>query len=253
MRITDRDRELLSFAAEHRIVLHSHIQALLGISASSTAARLRTLERAGLVKQQAVFERQPRCVWITRKGLAAIGSRLPAPRLDLASYRHDVGLGWLWLAARGGAFGRLERIVSEREMRSRDGAEGHSPHALGGTAEPLGVRLGGVGAGGRERLHYPDLLLVGGDGRRVALELELTSKARVRRERILAGYAADRRIDAVLYLCDSRATAQAVRTSAERLGISARVQVQSVHLGRLSPPRTNGRTRAAEKRVELVR
>ena len=76
-------------------------------------------------------------------------------------------------------------------MRSHDG------RARADAAEPLGVRLGGVGPrraraaalpgpGARDRR----------TGRRVALELELTAKGRARRETILAGYAVDRRIDA---------------------------------------------------------
>jgi hypothetical protein len=244
---------LLEFASEHRIVLSGHIQALLGISADAAATRLRSLARGGFLSREAVFDCQPPCYRITRKGLATVGSSLPPPRVDLRSYRHDVGLAWLSLAAQGGAFGAPDRVVSERQMRSLDATEEHSARALGGATEPFAVRLGGVGAGGRERLHYPDLLLVAPGGRRVAIELELTSKSRVRRERILAGYGADRRIEAVLYLVDSGAVANAVRESAARLRISERVHVQGVQWGRDSRGRGAARTRAAERRAELAR
>ncbi len=92
----------------------------------------------------------------------------------------------------------------------------------------MGVRLGGTGPGGRERLHYPDLLLVTPDGRRIAVELELSAKGTARREKILAGYGADARIDAVLYLVDRPVLATAIRSSARRLGISHHVHVQWV-------------------------
>jgi hypothetical protein len=221
VRLTDRDRELLLFAARHRLFLAAQLQVLLGVTAPAVATRLRALRRAGYLGAQRPFDRQPHCYWITRRGLGAIESRLPTPRPELGSYRHDLGLAWLWLAAQQGAFGPVQQIVSEREMRSRDGTSGRR-------ANPFGVRLGGVGPGGRQRLHYPDLLLVGPRGRRVALELELTSKGRARRERILAGYAADGRIDSVLYLVDRPATARAIRGSASRLGISDRVHMRSV-------------------------
>jgi hypothetical protein len=221
IRLTDRDRRLLQFAARHRIVLASHVQVLLGATGSAVTTRIRALRRCGYLGAQRPFDRQARCYWITRRGLGAIESSLPAPRPELGSYRHDLGVAWLWLAAHHGAFGPIRQIVSEREMRSHDGIGTRG-------ANPFGVRLGGVGAGGRERLHYPDLLLVGPSGRRVALELELTSKGRARRERILAGYAADSRIDSVLYLVDQPATGRALRASASRLGISHRVHVQPV-------------------------
>ncbi len=230
-RITDRDRTLLAFLAEHRIALSAHVRTLLGVSVRAADARLHALQGAGLLGSERLFHSQPRCWWITRRGLAAIDSRLPPPRFDLHAYRHDVGVAWLWLAARRGILGPVREVVSEREMRSRDGAEGHAARAEARSARQFAVRLGGVGAGGRERLHYPDLLLVTDGGRRVAVELELSTKARTRRERILSAYAADSRIDAVLYLVDRRSVARTVQASAARLGISSRVQVQRAEWG----------------------
>ena len=90
------------------------------------------------------------------------------------------------------------------------------------------MRLGGAGPAGRERLHYPDLLLVTSQQRRIGVELELTTKDRGRRERILAGYGADSRVDAVLYLVDRPGVARAIEASAARLGIGSMVHVQRV-------------------------
>jgi hypothetical protein len=250
VRITDRDCKLLEFAAQHRIVLADQVQALLHISAQVASGRMGALARAGMLGSQALFDRRPRCYWITRRGLQAIGSELPTPRLDLRAYQHDVGVAWLWLAARRGAFGPLDQLVSERRMRSQDAAEAHSARILGENDEPWAVRLGGLGVSGRARLHYPDLLLLGPDGRRVAVELELTSKTRARRERILAGYGADRRIDAVLYLVDRPGVGRAVRASADRLGISRRVHVQPV---RWPASNATAAIRVAERAAERVR
>src|SRR5690242_681380 len=245
VRLTERDRELLAFAAQHRIALARHLEVLVGASTDAITTRMRALSRAGYLNSQAPFDRQPRCYWITRKGLQAIESNLPPPRLELRSHRHDVGTAWLWLSARAGAFGPLERVVSEREMRSRDGAR------ASGT-DPFGVRLGGVGPGGRERLHYPDLLLVGTGGRRIALELELTPKGRGRRERILAGYGADSRIDAVVYLVDRPAVGRAIRASAARLGIAERVHVRPAVWEAKTRDRSRAPARAAARQGELA-
>ncbi len=220
-RLTERDAELLSFLAEHRLVLATHVAVLLGTSSAAASARLAKLANAGYVTRHPAFPGEPRWYRITRTGLATIGSPLPPPRGDLRSYEHDVGIAWLWLAARGGTFGPLREIVGERRLRSLDGARDRE-------TEPLAVRLGGFGAAGRERLHYPDLVLRTADGRRIALELELTRKGRARLETILAGYGSDPRFAGVVYLVQSGAVARSVTAAARRVGISALVHVQRV-------------------------
>ncbi len=221
VRLTERDVELLSFLAEHRLALPAHVAVLLDTSASAATARLNKLANAGLIKRQSAFPGQPRWYQIRHDGLAVIGSSLPAPGVNLREYKHDVGVAWLWLAARNGTFGPLDEIVGERRLRSRDGSREPG-------AEPVGVRLGGFGPHGHERLHYPDLVLRTADGRRVALELELTSKSRTRLEKILGGYAADPRFAGVVYLVESRAVARSVQAAARRLGISDLVHLQRV-------------------------
>jgi hypothetical protein len=218
---SDPDRRVLAFAAEHRLVLAAHVRCLLGVSPRAASARLRALRKAGHLR----YHRKlvgPGCYQIDRRGLAVIASALPRPRdIDLAGYRHDVGLAWLWLAAQRGAFGQVDRVVSEREMRSHDGR----PE---GRAEPLGVRLPGVGPRGGDRRHYPDLVLETATGHRVAIELELTTKTRGRRREILGGYAIDSRIDAVLYLAETAPAMRAIERAAAELGISSLIHVQRV-------------------------
>ncbi|MEO6857176.1 MAG: hypothetical protein ABI323_01105 [Solirubrobacteraceae bacterium] len=219
--LADSDLRVLAFAAEHRFFLGAHARTLLGLSTRSASSRLRKLTDAGWLR----YERKlagPGCYQITRRGLNLIGSSLPRPRaVDLATYDHEVGLGWLWLAAERGAFGALRSVASERHMRSEDRRRADA-------AERLGVRLPGVGPYGGERRHYPDLLLETASGHRVAVELELTPKSPARRGEILGGYALDGRIDAVLYLVETERAGRAIERSARVAGISGRVHVQLV-------------------------
>jgi hypothetical protein len=216
--VTDRDRETLSFLAEHRHVLASQVRVLFGVSRGATDDRLRELAKRRLLTRTE-FSHEVVCQ-ITRRGLDAIASDLPTPRWWLGNYEHDVGIAWVWIAAHAGTFGAVREMVSERAMRSRDGRPG---------SDPYGVRLGGVARNGRERVHYPDLLLFSAAGERVAVELELGAKERFRREGILAGYASDDRIDRVLYLVEERGrVGGSVIDSARRLGISGLVRVQPV-------------------------
>jgi len=247
-RLTVRDTRLLSFLAQHRLVLETQVQAVLGASPEATRRRLRSLDRAGFVAHRRKFAGEPWYCQIRRPGLDAIDSRLPPPRLSLGGYRHDVGLAWLWLAARAGAFGPMRAVVSERTLRSRDGARDPGE-------PPSGVRLGGVGPAGRERIHYPDLLLITLRGQRVAIELELTGKGRARREGILGGYAADGRIAAVLYLVEKRPLRNALEASARRMGVSELVHVRGFRWSDAgpSPARSVGRARQRSSAAEVSR
>jgi hypothetical protein len=242
--VTERDGRILGFIAEHRIVLVAHVQALLEVSDTVAYRRLRALATGGLLSHEQVLHRQPGWYQITRTGLGMIGSDLPPPRRDLSCYRHDIGVAWVWLASSRGAFGDVERMVSEREMRSRDGAR----LAAGGGGTPFGVPLGGVGPRGRPRLHYPDLLLVGPGGERVAVELELSAKGGRRLETIIAGYGAEPGIAAVLYLTDKPGIAREVRSAAARLGISDLVRVRAV-----AWPAAAGAPQARERARERAR
>ena len=214
------------------MALPDHVAALLGTSESAARARLSRLAKAGYIQSARLFYNQPAMHLIASDGLNVLGSTLPEPQLDVHSYQHDAGVAWLWIAARGGTFGPLREVIGERRMRSQDGRRDRDAHP---PSEPLGVKLGGVGPRGGEALHYPDLLLRTVDGRRVALELELSSKGRVRLERILAGYAADGRIDGVVYLVESSAVARSVQAAARRLGISSLVHIQRVRSKVSSP------------------
>lgn len=211
----DDELRVLEFLAQHRVAITWHVQELLGATRQGAELRVRRLVEAGLAGRQRIFEGHPAACWITRRGLDAIGSSLPAPGLNLKEYRHDVGGGWLWLAARNGAFGELRGVVSERTMRSADRRDGFE----------LGRRYG-IGAGAGGRLHYPDLLLETAGGHRLAVELELTGKGRRRLDGIMLGYAADPRIDGVLYLCPRGRVGTGVREAARRAGIGDRVSVQ---------------------------
>lgn len=216
---------MLAFAAEHRFVLADQLAHLLVISRDAAGARMRALRTAGYLSDSQPLREEPPLYQVTTAALRAIRSDLSRPRrVDLSTYRHDAGLAWLAVAAERGMFGPLTEIVSERRMRSEDrrGEE---------RAETHGVRLGSAGRDGRQRLHYPDLVVRTATGHRVAFELELNTKESRRREQILVAYSADPRIDAVVYLVDHPSRRRALQESVRRVGISDRVRVEQVRLG----------------------
>ncbi|MDQ6731150.1 MAG: hypothetical protein M3022_12855 [Actinomycetota bacterium] len=225
--LTEANRRTLAFAAEHRLIVAAHVAVLLGTSRQAADRRLRRLVASGHLRADHPL-RTGRWYQIERRGLGAIGSRLPRPQAaDTAGSDHDIGLGWLWLAAQRGAFGPTRAVHSERQMRSEDGR----PRSAAIGPERHAVRLAGVGPHGGDRRHYPDLVLETDTGHRVAIELELTGKGRRRTEEILGGYAFDHRVDAVLYLVTHAETGDAIERAASAAGIANMVHVQRVAFG----------------------
>ena len=243
LRISDGDRRLLAFLAEHRFALAVQAARLTGVSPASAARRLGRLRTGGLVRREQPLRHDPPAYAVTRRGLAAADSDLTVPRaVDLATYRHDVGVAWLAVAAHRGLFGELAEVVSERRMRSEDRRADRDP------ARPRhGVRLADGERGAR--LHYPDLVLETASGHRVAFELELSTKEPARRERILAAYAADPRIDAVVYLVGTRAAGEAITRSAARVGARELVGVQRFRWAGDRAPGTRQTPRATTRRA----
>jgi hypothetical protein len=217
--VTPRDRELLAFVAAHRFVLASQVQAWLGPCMSVCYRRLQMLTDAGLLSYRRIFHAEPGCYQVTNGGLGLAGSGLPRPQVDLHTYGHDAGLVWLWLAAADGAFGPTRRLLSEREMR-------HLDWRAESSAQRFGLLLPGVDRYGRQRIHYPDVLVVLLDGTYVALELELSLKSRRRLEEIFLAYGVERRLRAVVYVTDRRTVARALHEQTAAYGLDDLVDVR---------------------------
>jgi hypothetical protein len=230
----DRDREVLEFLGAHRLALADHLTVVLR-NRDLARQRLGHLLAAELVRRKRVMRSEPDCLQITRAGLSSIGSQLPPPEFD-PRYRHDVAVAWMWLAARGGAWGPTERIMTEREMRSSDerrsqesqhaGVDYDSSQHHAQSPLPLGIR---VPDDDESRLHYPDLLLIRGR-RRVAIELQLAAPSPQRLERVLSGYSADQRLSAILFAVVDPNIANAVRSTAVRLESPPVVHIQPATL-----------------------
>lgn len=236
----DADHGVLAFAAANHLVLAEEVAYLLGIDRDAASRRLARLQVAGLIKRRRMRAMHPGCYQITSAGLAAIASQLPPPRLDPRRYRHDVGTAWIWLmATKGGNFGPLEQVLSEREMRAHDtkpslaDLEAEPRTATPGPAPPadsrFGVRPGGTDAPASATLHYPDLLLITSTGR-VPIELELSLPRTERLSANMAVYAAEPNIRGVLYMTDEQRIARVIATVSARLGISPLIHLQRISL-----------------------
>lgn len=245
---TERDTSVLGPLAEHRFLIVPQVALLLGVTERTAVRRLRQLEQERTILLGPVFHGLPWAASIQRRGLRALGSPLKPPQLNLNEYRHDVGVGWLWLAARAGRFGALDGIATDRHMQAED-----LRASANGCAPPWGVGLGICGSNGRPKRHYPDLMLDTVSGHRQAIELELTAKSARRLSRIMTAYASDASVDHVLYLAGSRLIAKRLLEAAQGAGISERVHVQllapdGIMGAEISRTRSTGRAAAESSR-----
>lgn len=236
--IDDRDREILTLLAEHRVlVVPQLVMAFADRSPRRVTARLQRLASGQLITHQRIFAGRPAAISITGRGLRTIESGAPAPRVDLKAYRHDIGVGWLHLAARHGVFGSLTDLRLERELRAADQrADNDGP--------PAGIGVGTFARGGQPSRHYPDLLMRTASGHQIAVELELSAKSTGRLRQIMRAYASDHRITAVLYLVPDAAGARRIESAARRTGIASLVHVQRLAAGGIHgapPPIAAGR------------
>ena len=241
---------LLALAAEHRLILVGHAAAALGVGRRSAGARLARLSRIGLLSTGQPLGDQ-RFYQATRAGLELAERDLPRPAaVRPSSYEHDVGMAWVWLAAQRGAFGPRAQAA----LRARDALPGRAAPARRRRARRCsGCRSTSVGPAGGERRHYPDLLVETTDGRRIAVELELSPKSRRARERVLRAYGGQSRIDAVVYLTDRPGIGRAVVASARRQWVDDLVTVRTIAFGPGSGGITPGRTGRARRPRETGR
>ena len=157
----DLERDLLRFAAAHRLICGDQVTVLAGgKDHDDPIARTRWLVGEGLLSRVRLTPTAPDCFMVTEAGLAAIDSPLAAPAWEMRGLREVLAAGWVWVRSQDGRFTGLTDIVSRREMVF------HDSELTNAIAHRRGVRCGRMGSGSRGAirrtglaLHHPDVLL----------------------------------------------------------------------------------------------
>ena len=169
------------------------LEVVAAISRRALVTRLRALERAGLLRSEALLRGEPALHTLTRSGLRAAGRpELECVAISAASFGHQVALARTALALLGAG----ERVGGERELRAFERLEGRA----------LASAAVGLARNGEIAWHRPDLVCWRAP-RPVAVEVELTVKAPERLRGIVRGWARSRLLEGVVYY----ATAAAAR------------------------------------------
>jgi hypothetical protein len=193
----ERDWDALGWIARFRFVDAAVLGLHLGVSKQQAGARVRRLERAGLVARGGT--RGGTATWTitaTRRGMRALG--LPLRRPARTDIQRDHELGLAWLVTRLEARPDAPTIKTERESRSAEAATG-ARHSVD-VYEP----------NGQTAKRWPDLVLEHATGHRVAVEFERTAKGASRLMRIVEGYRAADWFDEVVFLAGEAHVARAI-------------------------------------------
>ncbi len=205
-RISERDLELVRFAARVKLVTPTIVADRFGVHVVTAYRRLAVLNDTGFLDSST----QPafgRVHYATRAGIANVGLDLHPGRFSLATLTHDVALAQVAATFERAGY----PCLTERELRFHERNESDGRYIVEHQRD------------GRRIRHFPDLALEHPQADAfVALEVELSNKSRERRRAILKGYS--HRVDVqglagVLYLAGGMCRPQQLSTLADDVAL----------------------------------
>lgn len=181
-----RDVEVLAWIGRFRFVTAQAIGERSGVSWQRANARVRRLERLGLVGSERAHVSQPRAVFLTGRGHELLGwPRRRAPRAEVQR-EHEAAIVWLVTQLERAA-DETVRVLTERECRRLE--------AGGGARYSVCV----AGRGGSIQRRWPDLVVEVADARK-AIEIEFAPKGSARLAGIVAAYERSAYTEALIFV-----------------------------------------------------
>ena len=212
-RLDDGQLEILRFLVRHGMASTPQLAWRFSTTPAGARRRLRPLEDARLVTSDRVIVGFPALVRATPRGARLSGCDLPPASLELGRIRHSLAL--VDLCAELVDAHPASSWTTERELR-RDR-----------------MRAARNGPRPDRQRRVPDGLLRTPDGRRVAVELDLTPKRSSRLQLLAGAYAVDPDVDVVWwYLPSHTAAARMAELVADR-GLGELIEPR---VRRLTPP-----------------
>lgn len=181
VRLTDRDMSLLRWVNGFGFADIDHIARKLNVKRPTAYARAQKLVLANYLIHERIFHNRNGVYRVTKKGVQASSDYLSAIRkINIGKYEHDIRLVDISFVI-AEKYPDVAEFVPERRVR----------HALGY-----------LGVGSRGHICDGELLL---GEKKAALELELSSKGRMRRESIIRYYTKNIDYEEVWYICGTNA------------------------------------------------
>ncbi len=175
IQITEREKEILQFINAFGFCEIVHIIKQFSMKQSRCYQVMEKLKRGGLVKHERVFYGRHGIYWVTHKG-ASYTELPPLTTIPLAHYGHQLTIINLYMKLQN-LYPEI-RWISERQLIQEKFFDG-------------------VG----KRGHVADGILVYPDGKKIAIEVELTLKGKNRLQKILKGYVRQQELSEIWYYC----------------------------------------------------
>ncbi len=167
----------------------------LNVKSSTGYARIQKLVDGGYITRKRILHGHPRIHRITQLAKQASSDELPLlKKVSLGEYNHNLGLVDIALDLKDKH--KSASYITERTYK----------HLTG---------LTGVGNSG----HIPDGVLEFKNGKKHAIELEMSVKAASRLDKIMKFYASNFDFNKVIYFITSQSVANALQKAADRIGI----------------------------------
>ncbi len=190
IRLTQRDLELMRWINGFGFLEVGQIAEKFSMSPVTAYARLRKLVTHAYLTHDRVLHGKPGAYRVTAEGTAVAGDVLsPLKKVSLATYDHDMKVAEVSLAL-GARF--QGEFIPERRLRRE-----------------VGIR--GVG----HRGHVSDGVFYH-DGKRIAIEVELSLKGKRRREKIYRHYLKQFDFQGVWYFCGNKEIERKMQPLAEK-------------------------------------
>jgi hypothetical protein len=212
----ERDRELVRWISRLGAVGVGHVGGKLGVGRSVAYDLVARLVDAGLLERVSLLRGEPALIRATAEGNGVAELGLPVARITPALVSHwlacaDVAL---WAERRLGC----DRVISERELRLLEQIEGKAIAS---------AKVGEL-PDGAPRLHRPDLAVVNGAERPIAIEVELSPKAPWRLRAIIVAWRRASSVERVIYLAAPGETMRGVQRAVRLKHAGERVHVLGV-------------------------
>jgi hypothetical protein len=207
-----RDEEMLRWISRFRFVTAAILGERFSVSARMCRERLARLQSARLVMSHQAHPAAAKLYAIGPAGRFALGLRHRRPPRWDTQVTHELAIGSLVAQLE---LARPElAVLTERDCRRRE-AQGSERYSVSCVRDGAPVR------------RWPDVVIEG-DGKRVAVEIELAPKTTKRLTAIFLGYLTDARYERVQVRCGSNALTARVRRVAQHLGAPALIVI-SLH------------------------
>ena len=202
MRLTDRDRWFLEWLNGHGFCVSQHLDELFDCSRKVGSRRLKKLEDEGFIKRFRYSLNEQHIIQPTALAVTVIGDDLNEPSKPAAgTFQHDRLLIDIDIALyhQVGQTIKTERRIKSQKAMSAIGSTGHVPDGI--------IEL---------------------DGRKTAIELELSVKGKSRLKKIMQEYQ-ESLIRRVIYICGSEAVANAINRMADEMHVARKIETIELH------------------------